>query len=70
MNINESTTENRMFLDNKLVEFNNICVPFKQKDPFVSLSFILKDENDRIMGGINADLYCWNIMYVDVLYIE
>ena len=70
MNIFESTQEDRIFIDDRLVQFNKRNVPFQQKDPYMSLSFILKDSNEQIIGGINATLYCWNIMYVDILYVE
>jgi GNAT superfamily N-acetyltransferase len=70
MNIHESTQEDKISIDNKLVEFNQENVPFQQKDAYMSLSFIMKDENSLVIGGINATLYCWNLMYIDVLYIE
>jgi GNAT superfamily N-acetyltransferase len=70
MNIYESTQEDKISVDNKLVEFNKENVPFQQRDEYMSLSFVMKDKNDLVIGGINATLYCWNIMYVDVLYIE
>jgi len=70
VNIYESTTEERELLDNKLVEFNRKKVPFLQSEDWIVLSYALKDETGQVMAGINAMLYCWNILYVDILYVE
>jgi GNAT superfamily N-acetyltransferase len=69
-NIYKSTSEERELLDNKLVEFNRKKVPFEQNEDWIVLSYALKDETGQIMAGINAMLYCWNILYVDILYVE
>jgi GNAT superfamily N-acetyltransferase len=70
MNIYESTTEERELLDNKLVEFNRKKVPFLQSEDWIVLSYGVKDETGQVMAGINSMLYCWNILYVDILYVE
>jgi GNAT superfamily N-acetyltransferase len=70
MNIYESTTEERELLDNKLVEFNRKKVPFLQSEDWIVLSYAVKDETGQVMAGINSMLYCWNILYVDILYVE
>jgi GNAT superfamily N-acetyltransferase len=31
---------------------------------------VLKDDAGQVIAGINATLYCWNIMYVDFLYVD
>jgi GNAT superfamily N-acetyltransferase len=69
-NIYESTIEERELLDNKLVEFNRKKVPFEQSEDRIVLSYVLKDETGQAIAGINAMLYCWNILYVDILYVE
>jgi GNAT superfamily N-acetyltransferase len=70
MNICESTREERELLDSKLVDFNRENVQFKQSEDWIDLSYVLKDEIGQAIAGINAILYCWNILYVDVLYVE
>ncbi len=70
MNIYKSTIEERQLLDNKLVEFNREKVPFQQSADWIDLSYMLKDETGEAIAGINAILYCWNILYVDILYVE
>jgi GNAT superfamily N-acetyltransferase len=70
MNVFESSPDESESIDSKIVAFNKASVPFKQGEDFVNLSHVLKDSSGQVLGGINATLYCWNIMYVDVLYVE
>ncbi len=70
MNIYESTIEERQLLDNKLVEFNREKVPFQQSEDWIDRSYVLKDETGQAIAGINAMLYCWNVLYIDILYVE
>ena len=70
MNVFESTTEERELMDSRLVAFNKANVPFLQSEEWTSLSHVLKDNSGQVVAGINATLYCWNIMYVDILYID
>lgn len=70
MNICESTKEDRELVDRKLVNFNRENVPFQQNDDWISLSHVMKDDTGQSIAGINATLYCWNIMYIDVLYVD
>jgi GNAT superfamily N-acetyltransferase len=66
----ESTIEERKLLDSKLIKFNRENVPFQQSEDWIDLSYVLKDNTGEMMAGINATLYCWNIMYVDILYVD
>ncbi len=70
MNIFESTREEQKLIDSKLVEFNRKYVLFEQSDDWIDLSYVLKDDTGQSIAGINATLYCWNIMYVDVLFVD
>jgi GNAT superfamily N-acetyltransferase len=70
MNIYESTTEESELLDSKLIDFNRENVPFQQSEDWINVSYVLKDNTGQVMAGINATLYCWNIMYVDILYVD
>jgi GNAT superfamily N-acetyltransferase len=70
MQLCESTAEERNQLDTKLVAFNKSRVPFEQSEDWIGLSHVIKDDTGIAIGGINATLYCWNIMYVDILYVD
>lgn len=67
--IENSSKIEREFIESKLIAFNNSRVPFLQEDPFLPISYIIK-ENEQIIAGINAMLYCWNCLYVDILWID
>ncbi len=69
-NIYESTAEERELIENKLIEFNRQKVPFLQNEDWIVISYVVKDETGQSIAGINAMLYCWNILYVDILYVE
>jgi GNAT superfamily N-acetyltransferase len=45
-------------------------VQFQQSKDWIDLSHVLKDDAGQIVAGINAILYCWNMMYVDNLFVE
>jgi GNAT superfamily N-acetyltransferase len=70
MNTCESTIQERELLDSKLVDFNRENVPFQQSEDWIDLSYVLKDNTGQVIAGINATLYCWNVMYVDILYVD
>ena len=57
------------FVDNKIVEFNNHLVPFTQKYPHILKNYIIKDKG-KIIAGINSVIYNWNILYIDVLFVD
>lgn len=57
-------------IDQKIVDFNNSKVPFTQDPPFINFNYVLKDENEAIIGGITAASYCWKILYINVLWID
>jgi GNAT superfamily N-acetyltransferase len=64
-----STEQDAEFIDNKIVEFNKSCAPFTQKETPLLKNYVIKDEGE-IIAGINACIYHWGILYVDVLYVN
>ncbi|HWQ08165.1 MAG TPA: GNAT family N-acetyltransferase [Holophaga sp.] len=70
MEIVASTAEERGRLDDGLVAFNQSVVPFRQQEPLVRIDLSAKDEDGNLLGGIIAVAYCWNILYVDILFVE
>jgi N-acetylglutamate synthase-like GNAT family acetyltransferase len=57
------------FIDNKIVEFNNHKVPFTQKRSPILKNYIIKNK-EKIIAGINAVIYNWKILYIDVLFVD
>jgi N-acetylglutamate synthase-like GNAT family acetyltransferase len=56
-------------IDQKLFEFNKLCVPSTQKPEVINLNFTIKND-DEVIAGICADVYIWQILYISVFFIE
>lgn len=68
--IEESTREEYGTVDNGIVEYNLSKVPFTQEPSFISINRVIKGINGEVLAGINSLLYCWNCLYVDVLWVK
>ena len=64
---NEKETQ---FIDDQIDAFNRSHAPFKQDNDFVSLNLHINDKNGFLIAGINSLMYCWGMLYVDVLFVE
>ena len=69
MNIETCTKEEQDYLVDRLVEYNLTQVETTQKENFIDLSRKIV-ENGKIIAGIIARMYCWNVVYVDTLWVE
>lgn len=58
------------FIGERLVEYNLQHVSRTQKADFISINKKITDENGTIIAGCIAEMYCWNIAYVDVLWVD
>jgi len=65
----DATKEEQGYIDSCLVNFNNSKVPFTQKPLCINISKCIKD-NDEVIGGILSEIYCWNILSIDVLWVK
>ena len=68
--INKSTNEEANLVDKGIVEYNLSKVPFTQEPTFVLINRVLKGLNGDILAGINSELYCWNCLYIDMLWVK
>ena len=68
--IHESTEEERDFIGEAIVPFNASQVPFTQEPHFIPMNIVAKNEKNEPIGGINAVLYCWGVLYVDILWVH
>ena len=57
------------YICDKLVEYNLQQVPKTQKLDFVNIYKKIVDEKDDIIAGCLAKMYCWNVVYIDVLWV-
>ncbi len=66
----KSQTHEVDVIGSKIESYNNSQVPFIQKQPFINLNFCIKDDGGVIIAGIIAVMYCWGMLYVDVLAVD
>ena len=69
MNIEICTKQDQDYLIDRLVEYNLSQVKSDQEENFIDLSMKVV-EDDKIIAGIIAKMYCWNIVYVDTLWVD
>lgn len=61
--------EDDLIID-RLVEYNLSKVPLKQDIDFLWINRIIEDLNGEIIAGILSKMYCWNCLYIDVLWVK
>jgi len=57
------------YIGNNLVEYNLSKVIRTQEENFIDIYKKIVDKNNNIIGGCLAEIYCWKVMYIDVLWI-
>ncbi|QAA32470.1 GNAT family N-acetyltransferase [Clostridium manihotivorum] len=68
--IKESNKEDWATVDTGIVEYNASKVPFTQAPAFIPLNRVIKNSEGETLAGINTMIYCWNCLYVDVLWVK
>jgi ribosomal protein S18 acetylase RimI-like enzyme len=68
MNIETCAKKEQEYIIDELVEYNLSKVSSSQEELFIDLSKKIVD-GDKIIAGIIARMYCWNIVYVDTLWV-
>ena len=64
-----STEEEISYINNGIEAFNHKQQAFTQEPVFIHKNFSLKIDG-KIVAGITGLIYCWKILYVDVLYVD
>lgn len=67
--IEESTREENELIDDGIVEYNLSKVPFTQEPSFISINRVIRLDGNMV-AGINSMLYCWNCLYIDILWVK
>lgn len=65
-----SNEKEMQFVEDKIISFNSNQVPFTQEKDFIDLNFHVKNENGMVIAGINSLMYCWGMLYINVLFVE
>jgi GNAT superfamily N-acetyltransferase len=68
--IEESTREDLRVIEDGLVKYNASRVPFIQKPAFIPVNRVIKGIDGEIIAGINSIIYCWDCMYIDILWVN
>lgn len=66
----EADQGDREYIEEQIVEYNRNHVPFTQNVDFIRLDYKLIHEASECVGGITAVLYCWNCLFIDVLWVD
>ena len=67
----ESCSDNDAdYICDRLVEFNLSQVPAEQGVLFDTLDKKITDDNGNIIAGCVAKMYCWNVLYIDILWVD
>ena len=69
-NIINGSESDVTYICDKLVEYNLKHVPKTQKDEFVNITKKILDEENNIIAGCYAKMYCWNVIYIDILWVD
>ncbi|MBO0536572.1 GNAT family N-acetyltransferase [Clostridium botulinum] len=68
--IREGSNEEGDLIVDKIVEYNLSKVPLKQEESFLWINRVIEDINGEIIAGILSKMYCWNCIYIDVLWVK
>ena len=57
------------YIIDRLVEYNMSKVPAEQEVLFDTLDKKITDDKGNIIAGCVAKMYCWNVLYIDILWV-
>ena len=65
----DATKEDREYIFKQLDNYNQSQVPFTQQPPDLPIKKCIK-EGGEVVAGILAEVYCWNILHVSILWVK
>lgn len=65
----QEVQEDRDFIRQKVVEHNRSSLPEQEENPYGNTSFMARDEEGEIIGGITGT-YFWQHMHIDFLWVD
>lgn len=57
------------YIRQKVIEHNMANIPEEVKHPKKQISFVLRDENQKILGGITGTIF-WYHLHIDFLWVD
>ena len=67
--IEPGTDEDQAFIREHLIDYNRKKLPEHVDTPYGKVTYVVKDDNDHIQGGISAH-YNWGRMQIDFLWVD
>ncbi|MDN7243108.1 GNAT family N-acetyltransferase [Planococcus sp. N028] len=67
--IKQEVQEDRDFIRSKVIEHNMTSLPDEAKSPKEQVSFIARNDNGEIIGGVTGTSF-WRQMHVDFLWVD
>lgn len=67
--IDKCTEKEKSHIIEKLISYNLSKVEATQNELFVDLSYKIESQG-KIIAGIIARMYCWNVVYIDSLWVD
>jgi GNAT superfamily N-acetyltransferase len=68
--IEESTREDLRTIEDGLVKYNSSRVPFIREPAFIPVNRVIKGTDGQAIAGINSIIYCWDCLYIDILWVN
>ena len=65
----KSTEAEKDIIGDHIVEYNRAHAAFTQVEDFTSVNYHICDDGGKIIAGIIALMYCWKVIYIDVLFV-
>ena len=57
------------YIIDRLVEYNMSKIPAEQEVLCDTLDKKITDDNGNIIAGCVAKMYCWKVLYIDILWV-
>lgn len=67
--IDKCTEKEKSHIIEELISYNLSKVEATQNELFVDLSYKIESQG-KIIAGIIARMYCWNVVYIDSLWVD
>lgn len=68
--IDDCTCSDNDYICDNLVKYNLSQVPATQEKHFENISKKIINNNGDIIAGCIAKMYCWHVLYVDILWVD
>lgn len=65
-----ASDKDNIALQNAITDYNIKIVPTLPRAETHKLDLVLKDKNQTLIGGINAEYVNWGILFIQLLFIE